>query len=455
VADAGNRAAEVMIRLCETKAVEQGDRPRAHGDDVAQDPADAGRGPLEGLDRRGMVVRLDLEGDRLAVTEIDHARVLTGALQNAFSLGRKPFQEESRMFVAAVLGPEQGEDGKLEVVGVAAEQLADAVELLVGQPQRAVERLFRSELRQGEESTGGRRQAPLVSRPVSAPLVISVRRARLDDLDFLVELVNHEDVQPFLGGRSARDHDAVAAEIERSREDPTSYGRFVIEVDGARAGVMGFEVENRRSRIAHLERLAVHPDYRGQRVADDAARLFQRHLIRDLGYHRLQLEIYGFNERAQRHAERVGFLHEGVRRRAYRRHGAWADGALFALVRDDLDVPAAVGLLHDYVMVHNECVRTGDWQPLAEWFTEDAQLAFEGVPVGPFEGRQAIVAAYDAQPPDDEVVIFGTEESGDEVIARYGWLREPGKQAGRMLVTPRDGKIEKLIVTFEDDQAPA
>ena len=286
-------------------------------------------------------------------------------------------------------------------------------------------------------------------------MVISVRRARLDDLDFLVELVNHEDVQPFLGGRSARDHDTVAAEIERSRGDPTSYGRFVIEVDGARAGVMGFEVENRRSRIAHLERLAVHPDYRGQRVADEAARLLQRHLVRDLGYHRLQLEIYGFNERAQRHAERVGFRREGVRRQAYWRHGAWADGALFALLRDDLEVPAAVGLLHDYVMVHNECVRTGDWDPLAERFTKDARLAFEGVPVGPFVGREAIAAAYGAQPPDDEVVIFGTEESGDEVIAGYGWLREPGKQAGRMLVTPRDGKIEKLIVTFEDDQALA
>jgi RimJ/RimL family protein N-acetyltransferase len=277
-----------------------------------------------------------------------------------------------------------------------------------------------------------------------------VRRARPDDLDFLVELVNHEDVQPFLGGRSARDHAAIAAEIERSQGDPTSYGHFVIEVDGARAGVMGFEVENRRSRIAHLERLAVHPDHRGQRVSDEAARMLQRHLIWDLGYHRLQLEIYGFNERAQRHAERVGFLREGVRRQAYWRHGAWADGVLFALVRDDLEVADAIGLLHDYVMVHNECVRTGDWQPLSEWFTEDAQLAFEGVPVGPFDGREAVVAAYDTRPPDDEVVIFETEEKGDEVVARYGWLREPGTQAGRMLVTPRDGKIEKLIVTFEE-----
>jgi RimJ/RimL family protein N-acetyltransferase len=279
--------------------------------------------------------------------------------------------------------------------------------------------------------------------------VISIRRARSNDLDFLVELVNHEDVQRFLGGRAARDSDAVAAEIERSQADPTSYGRFVIEVDGVRAGVMGFEVENRRSRIAHLERLALHPEYRGQGVSDEAARLLQRHLLRDLGYHRLQLEIYSFNERAQRHAERAGFRLEGIRRQAYWRHDEWMDGVLYALIRDDLDLPDAIALLHDYVMVHNECVRTGDWEPLSGWFTEDARLAFEGVPVGPFDGRKAIAAAYDARPPDDEVVIFETEEKGDEVVAHYGWLREPGTQAGRMLVTPRDGKIERLIVTFE------
>jgi aminoglycoside 6'-N-acetyltransferase len=270
-----------------------------------------------------------------------------------------------------------------------------------------------------------------------------------DDLGFLVELVNHEDVQPFLGGRAARDRDAIAAEIERSQGDPTSYGRFVIEVDGVRAGTIGFEVENRRSRIAHLERLAVHPDYRGHGVSNDAARLLQRHLVVEHGYHRLQLEIYDFNERAKRHAERAGFRPEGVRRKAYWRHGDWIDAALYGLVREDLDVPDGIALLHDYVMVHNECVRTGDWEPLAEWFTEDAELSFEGVPVGPFNGLEEIAAAYESRAPDDQVVIFGTGESAGEIVARYGWLKEPGKQAGRMLVTPRDGKIQKLLVTFE------
>jgi RimJ/RimL family protein N-acetyltransferase len=162
-----------------------------------------------------------------------------------------------------------------------------------------------------------------------------------EDVDFLVELASHEDVQPFLAAVRASDPDGVRVEIERSLAEPQDSGRFVIEVeeDGEwrRAGVMGFDVANRRSRIANLGGLAVHPDYRGRKLADDAARLFQRHLLLELDFHRLQLEIYGFNQRAIEHAERSGFVHEGTKRKAYWRHGDWVDGVLFGLVREDLD----------------------------------------------------------------------------------------------------------------------
>ena len=167
--------------------------------------------------------------------------------------------------------------------------------------------------------------------------MISFRRARSDDVDFLHALVNDEDVEPFLGGRAALDRESLLREIERSDSEPQEYGRFVIEVDGEPAGVMGFEVANRRSQIAQLERLAVHPAFRGRHIADDAARLFQRHLFAELGYHRLQLEIYGFNDRALAHAERAGFVREGVKRKAYKRHGDWVDGVMFGLLREDLD----------------------------------------------------------------------------------------------------------------------
>ena len=165
---------------------------------------------------------------------------------------------------------------------------------------------------------------------------IGIRRAEPGDLDFLVELMTHEEVEPFLAVIRPRDREGVAAEIERSQAEPQEFGRFVIEVDGQPAGLMGFQVANRRSRIADLGSLAVHPSFRGRRVADEAAQLFQRHLLEDLGYHRLQLEIYGFNERALAHAERAGFIREGVRRKAYWRNDEWVDGVIYGLVREDL-----------------------------------------------------------------------------------------------------------------------
>jgi RimJ/RimL family protein N-acetyltransferase len=170
---------------------------------------------------------------------------------------------------------------------------------------------------------------------------LRLRRAERDDVDFLIELMSHDEVEPYLAVIRPRDRDGLLAEIERSQNEPQEFGRFVIETeqDGEwrPAGLMGFEVANRRSRIANLGSLAVHPDFRGRRLSDRAARLFQRHLLFDLGYHRLQLEIYGFNERALRHAERAGFVREGVRRKAYDRHGEWMDGVLFGLVREDVE----------------------------------------------------------------------------------------------------------------------
>ena len=167
-------------------------------------------------------------------------------------------------------------------------------------------------------------------------MTVAIRRARADDADFIAELVTHEDVEPFLAAVRAKGREDILAEIERSEAEPDAFGVFLIEVDGDRAGTMRFEQANRRSRIADLGGLAVHPDHRGAKVADTAARLFQRHLFEDLGFHRLQMEIYGFNERAMRHAERSGFVREGVRRKAYWRNDEWVDGVLYGLVAEDI-----------------------------------------------------------------------------------------------------------------------
>jgi predicted dienelactone hydrolase len=56
--------------------------PRAHGEHVAQDAADAGCRALVGLDEARVVVAFHLEHDGLVVAKVDHAGVLAGALDD-------------------------------------------------------------------------------------------------------------------------------------------------------------------------------------------------------------------------------------------------------------------------------------------------------------------------------------------------------------------------------------
>ena len=167
-------------------------------------------------------------------------------------------------------------------------------------------------------------------------MTVSLRRARPDDADFLLGLVTDDDTRPFLGGRAGESRDAVVEEIERSERDPHAFGWFVIEADGARAGSVVFHRVNERNRIAEAGRFAIAPEFRGRGIGLEAARQFQRLLLVDLGFHRIELQIYGFNERALAHAERCGYVREGVKRKAYEKHGEWQDAVLFSLLREEL-----------------------------------------------------------------------------------------------------------------------
>ena len=107
-------------------------------------------------------------------------------------------------------------------------------------------------------------------------------------------------------------------------------------------------------------------------------------------------------------------------------------------------------MLERHVELFNAGVRAHDFSGMLSQFADDAVMRFDGVPVGPFEGRPAIAAAYRDQPPDDEIRVLDTNDVGsDRVIARYAWAAAPQRMAGRMHLRVRDGVIAELRVTFE------
>ncbi|HEX6787869.1 MAG TPA: nuclear transport factor 2 family protein [Gaiellaceae bacterium] len=101
-----------------------------------------------------------------------------------------------------------------------------------------------------------------------------------------------------------------------------------------------------------------------------------------------------------------------------------------------------MSLLEREVEAFNEGVRTGDWSSLVDLFAEDGVLEFDGIPAGPFHGRDAIADAYRTSPPDDEIVLL---EGGP----RYAWAKAPERPAGEVHLEERDGRIARLRVLYE------
>ena len=112
-----------------------------------------------------------------------------------------------------------------------------------------------------------------------------------------------------------------------------------------------------------------------------------------------------------------------------------------------MDEAAAARSSREHAERFNAAVESGDFGPLVELFADDAVLEFVGVPAGPFVGRDAIAAAYAAQPPDDALdVPRGLRGSGRDVrrAVRVAARRHRDDARSRS----RSGRIARLVVAL-------
>jgi hypothetical protein len=102
-----------------------------------------------------------------------------------------------------------------------------------------------------------------------------------------------------------------------------------------------------------------------------------------------------------------------------------------------------------HVETFNAAVGSGDFAPLVELFADDASLEFVGVPFGPFEGRDAIAAAYAAQPPTDTMTVLSVRVDDDgTVVEPFSWSADAGARSGEMRLVVAGDRIRHLVVRF-------
>jgi RimJ/RimL family protein N-acetyltransferase len=80
----------------------------------------------------------------------------------------------------------------------------------------------------------------------------------------------------------------------------------------------------------------------GQGLGTEATRLMIDHGMHTLKLHRIELEVYDFNPRAQRVYEKVGFVREGVRRDVLLWQGEYHSAIVMSILRSEYNQQASV-----------------------------------------------------------------------------------------------------------------
>jgi aminoglycoside 6'-N-acetyltransferase len=119
-------------------------------------------------------------------------------------------------------------------------------------------------------------------------------------------------------------------------DDPDAT-RYVIEVDGAVAGMVQFSEEtDPKYRHASID-VFLDPALHGRGLGSEAVRRVARQLVEERGHHRITIDPATANAAAIRAYEKAGFRRVGVMRRYERDVGGagWHDGLLMELVAGD------------------------------------------------------------------------------------------------------------------------
>ena len=101
----------------------------------------------------------------------------------------------------------------------------------------------------------------------------------------------------------------------------------------------------------------------------------------------------------------------------------------------------------EHCRLFNEAVRSGSLDTFTATFTPDAVMRFEGVPTGPYNGRDAIAAAYAASPPASTMTVASVASAGNTDVVRFTW--DDGRGGGTLRVRWHDGQVADVTVTLQ------
>jgi RimJ/RimL family protein N-acetyltransferase len=174
---------------------------------------------------------------------------------------------------------------------------------------------------------------------------LSTPRLRLEPLgiahfDGVWEGLFDEETLRLTGTRQTFTREAVVRHLESlaARDDRADWAIIDLETEQYVGEIVLNELNEDDASINF--RIMLAPGHPGRGFGTEATRAILDYAFDRIGLHRVELDVYSFNPRAQRSYEKAGFRYEGRQRDTLFWDGEWVDSILMAVLSTD-ERPAA------------------------------------------------------------------------------------------------------------------
>lgn len=147
---------------------------------------------------------------------------------------------------------------------------------------------------------------------------VALRPVEPSDLPTLHAWLNDPQLRALIGETRPLSLVAAEAYVDKLQRDPSRVWFMVLDrATGRRIGECGLLRMMPDWRTTDLSIILGEPDSRGQGAGTEAITLLMDYAFGALNFHRIAIGVVGFNARALRFYEKVGFRREGVQRDGY------------------------------------------------------------------------------------------------------------------------------------------
>lgn len=170
---------------------------------------------------------------------------------------------------------------------------------------------------------------------------VRLREMRKEDVEIINSLGNEEEVMINL---SANLPAPMPLQVEENRFERyikdfgEGFIQFVIEkLDGTVIGKCGTGHIDWKNSCATIWIFVGKPENRGKGYGSEALSLLVNYIFEEMNMNRVQLNVFGFNERAVASYKKVGFVVEGVLKQETYRCGKYNDDYIMSILKREYD----------------------------------------------------------------------------------------------------------------------